>query len=68
MTKYHESLTAERVQSAAEEQMFGMENPGFCIACGADHDACEPDARNYECYECGERKVFGASELLLMMI
>ena len=30
------------------------------------HDGCEPDARNYTCESCGEPKVFGAEELLLM--
>lgn len=39
---------------------------GFCTECGAERDGCEPDARNYECYECGERQVFGAEELLIM--
>lgn len=39
---------------------------GVCIACGATRECCEPDARNYECEECGERKVFGAGELLFM--
>jgi hypothetical protein len=27
----------------------------------------EPDARNYLCEACGERRVFGAEEILLMM-
>ncbi|MFW9873069.1 MAG: hypothetical protein ACFFG0_08220 [Candidatus Thorarchaeota archaeon] len=39
---------------------------GFCIKCGAEHYGVEPDARNYECEECGEFEVFGASELLFM--
>ena len=63
--KLHPSLTAERVMEAAERQMFGLDNPGFCIACGCEHEGCEPDARNYKCEACGERKVFGAEELLL---
>ena len=50
---------------AAEASMFGMENLGFCIACGGEHDGCEPDARRYECYECGEHQVYGAPELVL---
>jgi len=68
MSKIHASVTQDRVMKAAEDQMFGIENPGFCIACGADHDACEPDARNYECIHCGERQVYGAQELLIMMV
>lgn len=66
--KIHESITAERVMEAVQLRDSSLENPGFCIACGADHDECEPDARNYECYECGERKVFGAEELLMYMM
>jgi hypothetical protein len=27
---------------------------------------CEPDARNYKCEACGERRVFGAAELVFM--
>lgn len=64
--KVHESITWERVEAAVTEQMVGLENPGFCIACGADHDECEPDAQEYECYECGENKVYGAAEFVLM--
>ncbi len=61
----HASLTLDRIIEAVRAQMFTLANPGFCTACGADHDACEPDARNYECSICGKRQVFGASELLL---
>ena len=42
------------------------DNSGFCIACGAESCGVEPDARGYECDECGELKVYGAEELLLM--
>lgn len=40
---------------------------GFCLACGAEAYGVEPDARKYECEECGERKVYGAEELLTML-
>ena len=66
--KLHKSLTMERIARAVEEQMVGLENPGFCIACGADADGCEPDARGYECEECGKHTVYGAEELLLVMV
>ena len=39
---------------------------GFCLACGAEHDCVEPDARKYHCTDCGAHKVYGAEELLLM--
>lgn len=59
-------LDPDEVLAAAEESLVDLSNPGFCIACGAYHDGCEPDARNYPCEECGENKVFGAQEILLM--
>lgn len=65
--KIHESITPERVMAACEEQMFGLENPGFCIACGEDADGCEPDARRYQCEVCGQRQVYGAQEVLMMI-
>lgn len=39
---------------------------GFCTNCGAERDCCEPDAREYDCEECGENKVYGAEELIFM--
>ena len=39
---------------------------GFCLACGAEHDCVEPDARKYHCTDCGAHKVYGAEELALM--
>jgi hypothetical protein len=40
---------------------------GFCLSCGAERGCCEPDARHYQCEECGARQVFGSQELLFMM-
>ncbi|CAG0952131.1 hypothetical protein PLCT2_00257 [Planctomycetaceae bacterium] len=37
---------------------------GFCTACGEEQGGCEPDARRVECESCGEKKVYGAEELL----
>lgn len=59
-------LNRKEVEAAAKDQMFGMGNLGFCIKCGAERDGCEPDARNYPCDECGENKVFGAVEIMMM--
>jgi len=39
---------------------------GFCVACGAEHYGCEPDARNYECEECGAHEVHGLEEIILV--
>lgn len=66
-TKWHPSLTPSRIIKAVEREMLTLDNPGFCLECGHEQDGCEPDARNYECESCGERQVFGAQELLLMI-
>ncbi len=39
---------------------------GVCIHCGEMTDGVEPDAQEYECEYCGERKVYGLEELLMM--
>ena len=55
-----DGVTTEQLDEADEA------NAGYCIACGAWRDCCEPDACNYECSECSELQVFGAMELILM--
>jgi DNA-directed RNA polymerase subunit RPC12/RpoP len=66
--KLHPSITTDRILRAVEDQMFGLENPGFCIACGEDAEGCEPDARKYKCESCGEKAVYGAQELMLRTV
>ena len=66
--KLHPSITLELLEAATRRQMFDLDNPGFCIACGCEHDGCEPDARKYKCEACGERAVYGAQELLIMVV
>jgi hypothetical protein len=65
---FPECLDLDEVMAAAEDEMFGTGNMGFCIVCGAEHYSCEPDACNYECEECGRSEVFGAAEILAMFI
>lgn len=67
MAQMHKSITLRRVEDAVRRQMFELDNPGFCLACGEEQEGCEPDARRYECEACGERKVYGAEELLMRM-
>jgi hypothetical protein len=64
-TKRKYPLTRKRVLEAVERSMIGLDNPGFCLACGFEQDGCEPDARNYKCEICGAHEVFGAEEILL---
>jgi len=39
---------------------------GICLACGSEQGNCEPDARRYTCEDCGEKRVFGAEELMFL--
>jgi predicted RNA-binding Zn-ribbon protein involved in translation (DUF1610 family) len=52
----------EDIQSAIESEKY----IGFCLSCGAETDGVEPDAREYECDECGVESVYGAEEILIM--
>ena len=47
------------------EEASGMQ-AGYCLACGAMQECCEPDARKYRCDNCQKNEVYGAEELLLM--
>lgn len=49
-----------------EAAINSQDNIGFCLACGEEQDGCEPDARKYECEVCGQNRVYGAEEILLM--
>lgn len=49
------------------EAVQSGDDMGFCLACGAEAYGVEPDARQYECECCGECKVYGAEELLMMV-
>jgi len=57
----------DRACKLVEESLTSLSNPGICIACEHEQDGCEPDARNYSCENCGQKKVFGAQELLIIL-
>lgn len=54
------------LDAIAENDSAACTNWGFCLACGAQQDGCEPDARRYACDVCEERRVYGAEEILMM--
>ncbi len=66
--KIHPTVTATRVAEAVQRSHRTLDNLGFCIKCGGEAEGVEPDARRYECEACGEAGVYGAEELLLMMV
>ena len=66
MAKDFTPVVTQVTQEEAENMMFGLDSIGYCRACGAERSGCEPDARGYECYECGERQVYGFEELMIM--
>jgi hypothetical protein len=45
--------------------MLGDEMEGICLACGERQGPVEPDAMNYPCESCGERKVWGIEQAVL---
>jgi hypothetical protein len=53
------------VADAVERELTTLDNPGFCLACGAEAEGCEPDAEQYPCESCGELAVYGAAEILI---
>jgi predicted RNA-binding Zn-ribbon protein involved in translation (DUF1610 family) len=66
--KIHPTVTATRVTDAVRRSHQTLDNPGFCIRCGAEAESVEPDALRYECESCGEAGVYGAEELLLRIV
>ena len=57
------NVTLDQVLQAVESD----DNLGFCLACGAEAYAVEPDAQGYTCETCGAPQVYGAQELLFRM-
>ena len=55
--KIHPSITPERVEEAVEREQRSLDNPGFCVRCGAEAEGVEPDARKCECASCGAERV-----------
>ena len=56
-------LDLDRIIAACESG----DDIGFCIACGEEAHGVEPDMCRGKCESCGEKKVFGAEELIIRM-
>lgn len=57
-------------QITEDEYLEAQEtNQGWCTKCQEfTSDFAEPDAREYECPQCGEETVFGADQALIEML
>jgi hypothetical protein len=64
--RIHSDVTIKRVIEAVQLANTTLDNPGFCIKCGAEADGVEPDAEGYECEACGSYHVYGAEQLLIL--
>lgn len=62
----HPSITEDRVVAAAMRRMNSLDNPGFCIFCGAASHDCEPDMEKAKCESCGHNTRYGAEQLVIM--
>jgi hypothetical protein len=50
-----------------EYQMHAESYDGICLSCGEfSCGGVEPDAENYECDDCGESRVYGTEQALLI--
>jgi hypothetical protein len=65
--RVHSDVTLDRVTEAVQRAHTSLDNPGFCIHCGAEAEGVEPDARKCECESCGQPGVYGAEELLIAL-
>ena len=62
----HPSVTQERVLELHNRRTTTLDDPGICLACGAEAECVEPDARDYACAACGEHRVVGSEEAVLL--
>ena len=62
------NLTDARIYAAVGRRMFDLDNVGYCLSCGNEQGGCEPDARRYRCESCGDKNVYGADELMLVLL
>ena len=54
-----------KVKATEEDIADGLN--GGCTACGEiQYGNTEPDAREYKCEDCGQNKVYGLEELIVM--
>jgi hypothetical protein len=62
----HRSITSDRVTKAVMRHSASLDNPGFCLAWGADAEDVGRDSRECACDVCDQPCVYGAGEVLIM--
>ena len=71
LRKKGRDLTMRKCKKVSEAEILAAveadDNLGFCLACGAEAEGVEPDASKFPCGGCGERKVFGAEQLMFLL-
>jgi len=65
MIRIHQSITRAKIIAAVQRAGRTTDNPGFCIACGAEVGGVEPDAAGDRCESCGAPGVYGAEQLMI---
>lgn len=50
---------------ATVSEIHSDEDLGFCVRCGSEAYGVEPDARGYECENCGTKGIYGLEELMI---
>lgn len=65
-TVLHPSITEDRVLAACMRRMNTLDNPGFCISCGAPQEGCDPDTEKARCETCNKMEVYGSDQLVIM--
>jgi len=59
-------MAKEKVYEVSEDEYHEGCN-GICLSCGQiQYGGIEPDARGYECDDCGDFHVYGLEEALMM--
>ncbi len=60
------------LMSVDQEQVMDAvlrdDGTGICAACGSEQGCTEPDAERITCEDCGQPSVYGAEQLLLMVV
>lgn len=66
--RWHASITEDRIIELHNRRATSLDDPGLCLACGAEAEGVEPDSRNYSCDVCGDTQVFGIEDIVIAIL